>query len=48
MTICDDCKWNMSEEITDVLYEHYCNEDSPNYLTEDGCYHFDQREDDRE
>ena len=37
MTVCDDCKWNMSEEVTDGLFEDFCNEQSTNYLTEDDC-----------
>lgn len=44
MTVCDSCKWNMSEEVTDGLFEDFCNEQSTNYLTEDGCFHYEERE----
>ena len=43
MTVCDGCKWNMSEEVTDGLFEDFCNEQSTNYLTEDGCFHYEER-----
>ena len=43
MTVCDNCKRNMSEEVTDGLFEDFCNEQSTNYLTEDGCFHYEER-----
>ena len=43
MTVCDDCKWNIWEEITQDLWEHFCEEDSKNFETEDGCYHYEER-----
>jgi hypothetical protein len=46
MTVCDDCKWNFCVEVTDGLFEQYCNEGSANYMTEDGCFHFDEQEED--
>lgn len=46
MTVCSDCKWNVTEEVTDGLFADYCNELSTNYLTEDGCFHYEEREED--
>ena len=42
MAICDYCKHKKCEEITDGLYEYYCEEDSPNFTTDDGCYHYEE------
>lgn len=43
MTVCDDCKWNLCEEVTEGLAEQFCYEGSSNYQTEDGCYHHEKR-----
>lgn len=45
MTVCAECKWNMSEEVTKGLTEQFCYEESSNYQTEDGCYHYENRSD---
>lgn len=54
-SICEECKSCVCEETVGrgrgcqpALYSYYCEEGSDNYETEDGCYRFEQREDDRD
>ena len=43
MTVCANCEHRCWEEITDGLWDDYCEEDSENFETEDGCYHYEER-----
>lgn len=43
MTVCDDCLHKCGELITADLWEDFCEEESENFQTEDGCYHYEER-----
>jgi len=46
MTVCDDCKHLSCEEITKGLIVDFCEEESNNFQTADGCLRFEERKED--
>lgn len=44
-TICSECCHLMVQEVTDGLWEHYCEEDMRQCGSEEGCWRFERRED---
>ena len=45
-TICNECKHCFEENIINDIWLPYCEEDSRNFQTADGCYRYEKREED--
>ena len=46
MSVCEDCKFKEYEELTKGLFCLCCEEESENFMTDDGCYHYEERKED--